>query len=425
MASVHLRSRLHRGGGTAPSDALPAAAVHPGLEPGSSAVRPQPLVSAIVPAFQAAESITAALESVLAQTYPNIEVVVVDDGSRDRTAERVAAMARNDARVRLVRQSNRGPAAARNTGIAAAHGEFIAPLDADDIWLPDKIAEQMALMLRMPDAGLVYSWSAYIDAEGAPTGEFVAEDFEGHVVPALVYGNFIGNGSAALIRRTCLNDVGTFDESPAIKGCEDLDLYLRIAARWRVCVVRWFQVGYRVGNAGLSTRTRQMLRAHRTVTRSARARHKDVPARVFRWGAARFHLYMAWQARDSAGTGATLRHAAAACARDPLHLVHPAIRWLLRSSLRRTVGPWLTPPGRWRRRAATLGSLAHPPAPPLSWEALDGRVRQRQRNTDLWSRIERRRSAWLRRLCLAAPPRRTPLGPSTELARNRAREAEV
>src|ERR1051325_8123716 len=116
-----------------------------------------PLVSIIVPVCNGESSIADALASALGQTYKTVEVIVVDDGSRDRTREIVEAIARRDGRVRLVTQDNRGVAAPRNRALADATGDLVAPLDADDLWDPQKIERQVRRMLKAgDDTGLVY-----------------------------------------------------------------------------------------------------------------------------------------------------------------------------------------------------------------------------------------------------------------------------
>src|SRR5258707_6035401 len=127
----------------------------------------QELVSVIVPAYNAEKTIGETLSSVGAQTYRNLEIVVVDDGSVDGTAGIVERYTRTDSRVRLIRQANMGVAAARNRGIAEARADYIAPIDADDLWESTKIDKQMqAMMGGGPRVGLVYTWYALIDCRG-------------------------------------------------------------------------------------------------------------------------------------------------------------------------------------------------------------------------------------------------------------------
>ena len=126
-----------------------------------------PLVSVIVPAYNAARYIRQALESVCTQTYRDIEVIVVDDGSRDETPAIVEEFATSDPRVRLLLQNNAGVGAARNMGLRQAQGVYIAPIDADDIWHPGKLEAQVACMeAHGPETGLVYCWTNIIDSEG-------------------------------------------------------------------------------------------------------------------------------------------------------------------------------------------------------------------------------------------------------------------
>jgi len=136
-----------------------------------------PLVSVIVAAYNAETFIKQTLDSVLNQTYRNIEVLVVDDGSEDRTAEIVAAIVQKSQRVLLLQQSNKGVASARNLAIQNPRGAYIAPIDADDIWYPQKLEKQMQCMLQAePSVGLVYAWSAYIDEKELFIGRYRANN---------------------------------------------------------------------------------------------------------------------------------------------------------------------------------------------------------------------------------------------------------
>jgi glycosyltransferase involved in cell wall biosynthesis len=118
------------------------------------------LVSVIIPAYNEAATVERTISSVLNQTYSDLEVLVVDDGSTDQTAALVQSMVDVDHRIRLLQKPNGGLASARNNGIAHAGGEFIAPIDADDLWHPEKIRKQMAVMRDRGDRiGLVYCWS--------------------------------------------------------------------------------------------------------------------------------------------------------------------------------------------------------------------------------------------------------------------------
>ena len=172
------------------------------------------LVSVVVPAFNAADTIDETLTSVRAQTYRALEVIVIDDGSNDDTAARARRFADFDARFRVVTQANGGVAAARNHGVALARGEFIAPVDADDLWAPTKIEKQVAALQRGgADFGLCYTWSARIDQTGAVLQFAAAPHDQGDVVKRLCMTNLMGNGSCAMMRASALDAAGLYDPS--------------------------------------------------------------------------------------------------------------------------------------------------------------------------------------------------------------------
>ncbi len=251
-----------------------------------------PLVSVIVPAHDAAAFIQATLESALAQTHAHLEVIVVDDGSRDATPAIVTELAAQDERIRLLRQPNAGVAAARNRGLAASRGSLIALLDADDLWHPEKLARQVAVIRRCPPrVGLVYTWSSVIDEAGRVVDRrgCGVPRYAGEVYPALVLWSFVGNASTPLIRRACLEAIGGFDpglHARRAQGCEDLKLYLAIAERYEFAVVPEFLVGYRQTARSMSRDVWQMKRSHDLVLAEVRARHPELPDWLFRWSQA-------------------------------------------------------------------------------------------------------------------------------------------
>jgi len=183
-----------------------------------------PDVSVIVPAYNSAELIRESIDSALRQQQVTCEVIVVDDGSTDGTWEVLQSYGD---RIRSIRQSNQGAYYARNAAAAIATGEWLAFLDADDVWADDKLAKQ--LQLAAPQVGLIYSDCANLDASGRVTGRTsdAAALVEGRIFEPLLTNNFLST-STVLIRRKVFEELGGF--ATEIKGCADWDMWLRYAA---------------------------------------------------------------------------------------------------------------------------------------------------------------------------------------------------
>lgn len=209
---------------------------------------PAPLVSAIIPTFNRAAYVARAIDSALAQTWPNVEVVVCDDGSTDNTTE---VLAQYGNRIRVVSQTNQGLSAARNTAIKASSGEFLALLDDDDEWLPERLAIQMPLMLDNPDAGLVGGGAVLIDAAGnqLPHQGPARIGVEHVAFKAFFPANRI-TCPTALIRRSVIDSVGAFDTT--LPYAEDYDMWLRIAAGHQVSIVPQKVARYRIWHGNKS-----------------------------------------------------------------------------------------------------------------------------------------------------------------------------
>ncbi len=190
-----------------------------------------PRVSIVVPTYNRAATLRRAVDSVLKQTYQDFEVVVVDDGSTDETARVLGSV--DDARVvRLRHAQNRGPGAARNTGIKSSRGEFIAFQDSDDEWLPQKLARQMSAIDRAPaDIGAVYSrfWRQDGQSRIVMPRDFEAP-LDGDIRRTLLRRNVVGT-PVLMMRARCFSQAGLFDESLAMY--EDWDLCLRVSRFYR------------------------------------------------------------------------------------------------------------------------------------------------------------------------------------------------
>lgn len=299
----------------------------------------QPLVSVIVPAYNAETYILQTLNSVLSQTYKNIEVVVVDDGSHDGTTQIVEAIMRRDDRVALLRQSNSGVAVARNLAIEKSRGEYIAPIDADDMWYPQKIEKQVHCMLHAGlDTGLVYAWSVHIDERGLLTGGYNAFDIEGDVFVSLIMSNFIGNASAPLIRRVCFEKVGGYNTrlfEQNAQGCEDRDLYLRIAASYKFRVGKEFLVEYRKVNSSMSLNYRSMEKSYLSVMGDIRQRYPNIPPFIYRWSRSDYCLYLGNQSNVCGHYWKSIHYLYKAALMSPAFLLYPEFYRLLRGCVLR------------------------------------------------------------------------------------------
>ncbi len=258
-----------------------------------------PLVSVIIPAYNASVFLPATLRSVLAQDYPNFEVWVVDDGSTDGTAAIVERFAREDDRVNLLRQQNAGVAAARNLGIRSARGEFVAPLDADDLWEVRALSLWVDRFLRSSErVGVVYGWSVDVDEDDRLTGGFHGARIRGRVLGTLLVHNFLGNASATMIRRSALLAIGGYDvtlRDRRAQGCEDWDLYLKLAEGWEFEVVAEFLVRYRKPIASMSQDDQQMARSHDLVL-AALAGRSRLPGWMYALSRSSLYVHFAHQA---------------------------------------------------------------------------------------------------------------------------------
>ncbi len=250
---------------------------------GDRSMHTDELVSVIVPAYNAARTLGDTLDSIRRQTHPHLEIIVVDDGSRDRTAAVAEAHAAEDERIRLVRQENGGVARARNAGAAASRGAYIAPVDADDLWHPDKIARQLtALRAAGPGAGYAYTYFRRIDADGRVIHS-AGHRIEGAAFLRSILLNFVGNGSALLIQRAAFESVGGYDPAlhdAGLQGCEDYLLQMRIARHWRVVCVAEYLTGYRTVEGAMSADRLRMAHSQCAAFDTLARQEPDAPAEL-------------------------------------------------------------------------------------------------------------------------------------------------
>ncbi|MEZ5293353.1 MAG: glycosyltransferase family A protein [Vicinamibacterales bacterium] len=256
-----------------------------------------PRVSVVIAAYNAGQFIEATCRSAMRQTFRALEIVVVDDGSTDDTADIVQALSAEDPRVRLLRQPNQGVAAARNLAIAESTGEYVAPLDADDLWDPTKIQRQVeALDAAAPAAAMAYCWWAWIDVVGRVLDRSPRWQVEGRVLDRLVEVNFTGSASVPLFRRDALEAAGGYDpvlRDNGCQGCEDWDVALRVAAAHPVVVVPATLVAYRRRDDSMSSACDTMWRSRLAVMHSLAERTPSITPAVLRRSKGQFALYLA------------------------------------------------------------------------------------------------------------------------------------
>lgn len=183
----------------------------------------EPLVSVVIATYNMGHYLAETMHSVLAQNYNNYEVIVIDDGSEDNTSEVMAEFTK-DPKVHYLPQENKGQPKAKNAGLKACQGEFIAFCDADDLWQVDKLKKQL-VCFDDPKVGVVYSEVSYIDENGQPLEKSQPyQRYSGQITDKLIRKNFIPFGTA-VIRRECIDKLGMFDE--ALPMGIDWDLWLR------------------------------------------------------------------------------------------------------------------------------------------------------------------------------------------------------
>ncbi len=196
-----------------------------------SYVKAMPRVSVIVPTYNRHQFLGQALDSVLAQTYPYFELIVVDDGSDDPTPDLLAAYGET---IQVIRQSNQGVSSARNTGIQASKGEWIALLDSDDYWLPQKLESQIALFKSHPGALICQTEEIWIRNGTRVNPKRRHQKFSGMIFEKCLPLCLV-SPSAVMLHKTLFDEIGLFDEN--LPACEDYDLWLRMTWKYPVHLI--------------------------------------------------------------------------------------------------------------------------------------------------------------------------------------------
>jgi glycosyltransferase involved in cell wall biosynthesis len=221
-----------------------------------------PKVDVIIPAYNAARFLPMAIESVIAQTFDDWRIVLADDDSKDATPEiALFYKERLGDRLQYIRQERAGVSAARNNAIRQSTSDFLAMLDADDVWLPWRLEESLKVFEGRPQVGLAHGLVDRIDVEGKIIDTFSHPQrySEGWIAPYIFMRKVDLPCLTVTVRRKCIENVGLFDES--MRATEDRDLWLRIALRYQVALVPKVIAQYRVSSASATTDPEKMLQA--------------------------------------------------------------------------------------------------------------------------------------------------------------------
>lgn len=261
-----------------------------------------PLVSVITATYNMGRYVGEAVDSVLAQEWPALEAIVVDDGSTDDTPSVLEGYAA-DPRVRVIRQANAGQTAAKNAGLRAARGEFVGFCDADNAWLPGKLARQVPLLQARPAAGVVYGDIALMDGEGRTLPTPPVKRHGGRITEPLLLSNFVTFNTALLPRRV-LEEVGGFDET--LRMAIDYDLWLRVSTRYEFIYLPEPLARYRIWGGQMSHRTEERFANFVRLFERFLAAHPDAvtPAQARRAWAVNYAQRAASRAARGNWTGA-------------------------------------------------------------------------------------------------------------------------
>jgi glycosyltransferase involved in cell wall biosynthesis len=282
------------------------------------------LISVVIPARNAGKYIGRTLACAQRQTHTNLEIIVVDDGSGDDTPAIVDALSKIDSRIKYVCRTAAGVSAARNFGVSISSGDLIATLDADDLWLPDKLERQVRLLLAASDVGVVYCWSAGIDEKDRIVlPVWNRSHAQGDVLHEIVESGILSNGSTPLFRKSAFHDAGGYDEALALS--EDWKFYTALAGVCRFAVIPQCLTGYRIRDDSASVNVQAMEEAIAGVTRWIRERWPQIPEQVFRKRAYSVNAYLAFLSIRSASYLTAMRYLMRAAKEKPAALIDGSI----------------------------------------------------------------------------------------------------
>ncbi len=221
-------------------------------------------VSILIPTYNCAHDLSKAIDSVFSQSFLDFEIIIINDGSTDNTADIVQQFVNNNpGKIKYIYQENKGLAVARNTGLDAASGEYIALLDADDCWLPHRLADGVKAMQANPDVGLVHGNITRI----SPTDEIIdtptreTQYLNGHIFENIYLRKAHISCPTVLFRKECCKTAGVFDPELTRLGCEDRDLWLRISKEYKFLYLDQVLSYYRVSDTSMSQNVEKMTKA--------------------------------------------------------------------------------------------------------------------------------------------------------------------
>jgi glycosyltransferase involved in cell wall biosynthesis len=255
-----------------------------------------PEISVIIPTFNAEKTIAETVHSVLTQTFEDFEILVINDGSTDSTLEVLSRI--QDPRLAVFTFPNGGVAESRNRGIQKSRGRFLTFLDSDDLWTPEKLADQWAALQSHPEAAVAYSWNDYIHENGKFFHHGWHPEFTGDVYAALFQKCFVENGSNIMVRRESVDAVGEFD--PTLVPTEDWDFYLRLAEKYPFVCVPKVHVLYRMVPTSLSNRVLRMERSGIAVLKKALRQTPDRLRALRQASLSEYYSYLFYRAFQQA-----------------------------------------------------------------------------------------------------------------------------
>lgn len=235
----------------------------------------QPLVSVIIAVHNGEHTIAETIQSVLNQTISDIELIIINDGSTDNTLDIIHNF--QDSRISVHSISNSGPSVARNKGIEVARCKYLSFIDADDLWINNKLEKQLDIIQQLPEVEIVYCWTMFIDENGVILHPLKPLKFEGDVYENILVNNFIGSGSNILVSKEALQLVGKFDAT--LTYAEEWDLLIRLSKKYKFSLVKEYLVYYRQYTNSLSSNIDNLEKGTIKVIEKA---YKDVPVQLLK-----------------------------------------------------------------------------------------------------------------------------------------------